>query len=184
MKTLSDDTLKVLVENHSEFKKYLTKRLPNETVAEDILQQSLAKAVEKGSSLAKNESVVSWFYAVLKNTLIDYYRSRASESDKYVSYLNELVSSGKNKVAAADDLEAAVCACMNRLLPTLKPSYAEVIKKVDLEAGSLEKVAKDLGTSVNNLTVRLHRARQALKTSLQRSCGTCTEHGCLNCTCE
>jgi RNA polymerase sigma-70 factor (ECF subfamily) len=31
--------------------------------------------------------------------------------------------------------------------------------------------------------VRLHRARQALKRELERSCGTCATHGCLDCTC-
>jgi RNA polymerase sigma-70 factor (ECF subfamily) len=32
--------------------------------------------------------------------------------------------------------------------------------------------------------VRLHRARAALKTRLEQSCGTCATHGCLDCTCR
>lgn len=184
LEQVDTSVIETLVSNHAEFKKFLAKRLPSESVAEEILQQSLAKAVEKRSSLKNEESVVSWFYTVLKNALIDYYRSRASESDKNVAYLNELSILGSDKVAPADELEAAICACMNRLLPTLKPAYAEIIKRIDLDGESLDQVAKDLGTNTNNLTVRLHRARQALKTSLERSCGACTEHGCLDCTCE
>lgn len=184
LEKLDTGVIEALVSNHAEFKRFLTKRLPSESVAEEILQQSLAKAVEKQSSLKNEESAVSWFYTVLKNALIDYYRSSASESDKNAAYLDELTILGGDRVAPADELEAAICACINRLLPTLKPAYAEIIKRVDLDGESLDQAAKDLGTNANNLAVRLHRARQALKTSLERSCGTCTEHGCLNCTCE
>jgi len=83
-----------------------------------------------------------------------------------------------------DEIEAAVCECMNGLLPTLKETYAELIRRIDLGGETISEVARDLGVTENNLTVRLHRARQALKTSLERTCGTCTEHGCLNCTCS
>jgi len=31
--------------------------------------------------------------------------------------------------------------------------------------------------------VRLHRARAALREKLVRSCRTCAEHGCLDCSC-
>ncbi len=48
---------------------------------------------------------------------------------------------------------------------------------VDIEQQPIEKVAAELNTNANNLTVRLHRARQALKTSLVRACGVCTRHG-------
>jgi RNA polymerase sigma-70 factor (ECF subfamily) len=32
--------------------------------------------------------------------------------------------------------------------------------------------------------VRVFRAREALKKRVMESCGTCAEHGCLNCTCQ
>ncbi|SLM45275.1 ECF family RNA polymerase sigma factor (fragment) [Nitrospira sp. ND1] len=41
-----------------------------------------------------------------------------------------------------------------------------------------------LQVTPNNLTVRLHRARQALRASLEQTCGLCTRQGCFNCTCE
>ena len=71
------------------------------------------------------------------------------------------------------ELKDAVCACMTRLLPTLKPEYAEMIRRVDLQDTPLSEVASSLSITPNNATVRLHRARQALKLRLERSCGTC-----------
>lgn len=45
-------------------------------------------------------------------------------------------------------------------------------------------LTQDLQLTPNNLTVRLHRARQALRDGLEESCGICSQHGCLNCVCE
>ena len=73
---------------------------------------------------------------------------------------------------------------MNTLIPTLKPEYAEILRRVDLEGAAVPSVAAELGISANNVTVRLHRARQALKKQLERCCGTCATHGCLDCTCD
>ncbi|HRK01853.1 MAG TPA: sigma-70 family RNA polymerase sigma factor [Oligoflexia bacterium] len=184
LEAINGEVLEILVSNHAEFKKFLRKRMPSPAAADDLLQQCLAKAVEKKDELRDNQSVVAWFYSILRNALIDTYRARASENEKYASYLKELTTTGADRVAALDDeLEAAVCACMTRLLPTLKFEYGDVLRRVDLEGASLAEVAEEFGTTVNNLTVRLHRARRALKDSLVRSCGTCTEHGCLDCSC-
>lgn len=80
-------------------------------------------------------------------------------------------------------MRGAVCECLHTLLPTLKPEYAEILRRADLEEEPLAAVASSLGITLNNATVRLHRARQALKRQLERSCGTCAVHGCLDCDC-
>lgn len=183
LKPLNDRLTEILVENHRRFRSFLSKRVGNDTVAEDLLQASLKKALENPTRSKEDTSVVAWFYQILKNTLTDYYRSQASEERKHEGLLQTMTAEGRIHERAADDLEAAICECMNGLLPTLKESYAELIRRIDLQGEPIQQVAKDLGLTENNLGVRLHRARQALKTSLERTCGTCTEHGCLNCTC-
>ena len=44
--------------------------------------------------------------------------------------------------------------------------------------------ASDLGITPNNLKVRRHRARRALRARLEETCRICAAHGCLDCTCE
>ena len=43
--------------------------------------------------------------------------------------------------------------------------------------------AAEIGVSDNLAAVRAYRARNALRAQVARSCGTCAEHGCLDCTC-
>lgn len=72
---------------------------------------------------------------------------------------------------------------MNGLIPTLKNEYAEILRRVEMEGRTVVEAAADLGITPGNAAVRLHRARQALRLRLQTTCGACTEHGCLDCSC-
>ncbi len=172
-----------LMAERSAFRSFLQKRLSDSDVVEDLLQQSMVKAVERGHELKKNESAVGWFYRILRNAIADYYRAHAADTRKVEGLHQTMVVSGEDMVPALDAIKPAVCACLGTLLKDLRPAYADVIRRIDLEGESPAAVAKDLKVTPNNLTVRLHRARQALKAGLEQACGICTKHGCLNCTC-
>jgi RNA polymerase sigma-70 factor (ECF subfamily) len=178
------DLLSELLAHESSFRAFVRRRVGDEALAEDLLQQSLMRAVERQHTLQNSENVVAWFYRILRNAVIDSYRSHAAETRKTDAFMQELVTAGEDKTPAMDELRPTVCACLQRLLPNLRPAYAELLRRIDLQGESLSAVAKDLKITPNNLTVRLHRARQALRTSLEQSCGLCTKHGCLVCTCE
>lgn len=172
-----------LLEHESVFRVFLRRRVRDEAVAEDLLQQSMIRAVQSHHSVRNEDSVVAWFYRIIRHTLIDYYRSKDAESRRNEAFLQELKISGDDKEPPTDEMKATVCTCLHRLLPALGSNYAELIRRIDLEDESPKRVAAELKISQNNLTVRLHRARQALRGSLEQSCGVCSKHGCLNCTC-
>lgn len=167
-----------LVANHREFLAFLESRVRDRAVAEDLLQAAFVKALERGGAIRDGESAVAWFYRLLRNALVDHWRRSAREA--------RVIERGAGEAdAAAEDpeLHGAVCRCFEGLLPTLQPAYAEVLRRVDLEGRPVGEVAESLGITANNASVRLHRARQALKRSLEASCGTCATHGCLDCEC-
>lgn len=177
--------VKVILDNRSAFKGFLRRHLSSESEAEDLLQQSLLKAIRNADDLVDNEKVTAWFYRILRNSLTDFYRSRAADGRRNDGLLQELVALGEDHQAAPDaELMGEVCACMNRLLPALKPEYADLLKRIDLLGEAPAEVATQSGITYNNLMVRLHRARQALRKSLVHTCGACTLHGCLDCTCR
>jgi len=165
-----------LVAGHRGFLAFLEARLPSRDIAEEVLQAAFARTLEKGGEIRDSESAVAWFYRLLRNSLTDYYRRRASEAKAREREANE-------PPLEEEDLLAAVCACMATLLPNLKHEYADVLRRADLAETPIGQVASELGITTNNATVRLHRARQALKRELERSCGTCATHGCLDCLC-
>lgn len=172
------EVVRRLVASHREFLGFLEKRVPNRSVAEEILQNAFVRTMERGSQIESSESAVAWFYRLLRNAIVDYYRRRATEAKTLER------EAAEPQLPSEAELRDAICACMNELLPTLKPEYAELLRRVDLEERSVADVAAELQITPNNASVRLHRARQGLKRRLEASCGTCAVHGCLDCSCE
>jgi RNA polymerase sigma-70 factor (ECF subfamily) len=76
-----------------------------------------------------------------------------------------------------------VCRCVGHLAETLKPDYAAAIRRVDVDGVAVQAFAAEAGITSNNASVRLHRAREALRAQVRAACGTCADHGCLDCTC-
>jgi RNA polymerase sigma factor (sigma-70 family) len=178
------DMVRRLLGHESAFRSFLRRRIGDEALAEDLLQHSFVRAVEHQHALRNDDSVVAWFYRVLRNTVIDSYRSHGAESRRDEAFLQELTHLGEDKEPPLDEMKAAVCQCLHGVMPELRSNYSELLRRIDLEGESPGQVAKDLNISLNNLTVRLHRARQALRAGLEQSCGMCSQHGCLNCSCE
>lgn len=176
---LSPAVVQTLIDNRRKFLLFLERKVGNKATAEDILQNSLVRMIEKGSNLQEKEGAIAWFYKILKNAIIDHYRRVGVESRSMAKEMIEQL----NKEAMEPEIKGAICACLHSLLPSLKPEYAQIVKMVDLEEGSLAEVAEQEGLSANNATVRLHRARKALKSQLEKSCGSCATHGCLDCSC-
>lgn len=52
---------------------------------------------------------------------------------------------------------------------------------VGMSCGAVKAYAEQKGLSSSNAEVRVFRAREALKKRVIESCGTCAEHGCVNC---
>jgi len=179
-KPASEEALAVLVENHRKFLAFLQRRVGSLEDAEEILQSAFVRSLERGGSIADDESAVAWFYRLLRNALIDHYRHRdielrAMEREALLTFDSE---------EANPEVEQALCQCVDDLLPTLNETYANLLRRVDLEGASIAEVAESTGMTPNNTRVKLHRARAALRNKLRLSCGTCTEHACLDCTCD
>ncbi len=178
--TTGTGVVDTLVARQRQFIRFLEARVESRDAAEEILQASFGKALEKQGELADHDSAIPWFYRVLRNAVVDHYRRR----DATDRPLDEAAQERESERRFDDELQGEVCACFEGLIPTLKQEHAEILRAVDLEQRALGSVAEDLGITANNAGVRLHRARRALRERLVQLCSTCAEHGCLNCTCD
>lgn len=174
----NQDALGIFVANQPKFLAFLRKHVRSEAEAEDLLQQGLLNAIRHQAEWDAKENILAWFYRILRNALTDHYRASAAEQRKQETLQDVSATS------IPQDERDPLCACFKDLLPSLKPEYAEALRRIDLEEEDPAKVAASLGVTGNNLTVRLHRARKSLKTRLEGVCGVCTRHGCLDCTCK
>lgn len=170
-----------ILANHEKFLGFLEHRLGRRDTAEEVLQAAYVKAIETSASVAREESTVAWFYRLLRNAMIDRRRREVIEARAVDRHGREIELAAERGDEA---LEGAVCRCIDAILPTLKPEYAELVRRVDLDGATIQETASQNGITANNLSVRLHRARAALRKQLERTCGACAEHACLDCGCK
>lgn len=166
-----------LLEQRSAFLRFLAAKV-GPAAAEDILQSCYLKLIEKGPQLQKDESIVSWFYTVLRHATVDYYRRNATRDRAHEQFAAEV------PVSYETEVKANICQCLPGVLETLKTEYRDALQAVDLDGRSVAEYANSEGKTPNNAGVRLHRARKAAAKRLTQVCGACAEHKCLDCTCR
>jgi RNA polymerase sigma factor (sigma-70 family) len=169
----------VLVDNHRAFLRFLERRLGRQDLAEDVLQEAFVRTAGRLDAVP-DEALIPWFYRVLRNAAVDRQRRSGTEARALAALAGEL----EGTVEPPPEIHAEVCACVRRLAATLKPEYAEALASVDVDGLPVKQYAEAAGLSPSNAGVRLFRARAALRRRVADSCGTCAEHGCLDCSCR
>ena len=171
-----------LEEGRQHILNFLCRRLGDPEAAEDVLQTFMLTAIDRSEQLRDVRAARGWLSQILASSIADHGRRMSRRRQREVVMAPTDLDTFQYEFD--EELDEAVCACLYKLLPTLKPEYAEVIWRVDLLEQPREAVAEDLGITLNNITVRLHRGRQALKTRLEQMCLTCPVHGFLDCDCD
>lgn len=166
-----------LLENHRAFVRFVERRVGDRALAEDIVQEALSRAVTHGGTVPE-ETVVGWFYRVLRNAVIDHYRRNEARRQALESFAREI-----DEVVPAPEVQNELCRCVLTAASSLKPEYADALRRVDVEGAAVKEFAAETGISTGNASVRLFRARAALKRHVMAACGVCAEHGCIDCTC-
>jgi len=167
-----------IVKNLQTFVAFARNRLGDHHLAEDVVQESLVKALAADRRPETDEETVTWFYRILRRSIIDVYRKQGARSRALERFKKEFPETPNEEEGQE------LCQCFHRLLPLLPEQYRELVEEIDLQGKEPEEVAARLGVTRNNLTVRLHQARKHLRDALAQNCRACSTHGCLDCTCD
>ncbi|HYE30940.1 MAG TPA: sigma-70 family RNA polymerase sigma factor [Methylomirabilota bacterium] len=167
-----------ILKNLGIFVAFARRRLGDHHLAEDVVQDSLIKALAADRQPTTEEETTTWFYRILRRAIIDIYRKQGARSRALERFEAE--------VAERPDAEEQkeLCRCFHRLLPMIPSQYREVLDMVDLQGKDLDEFAQATGVTRNNATVRLHRARKHMRKAMVDACGACSVHGCIDCTCN
>lgn len=168
--------VETFVANHRELLRYVERRIGSRAAAEEILQDAFVRSLDHADDI--RESTLGWFYRVLRNAVIDHQRRQAVADRRLEQLAAELAN-----VESADEVARVACRCVGELASTLKPEYADVLRRVEIDGVPVKDYAEEAGISANNAGVRIFRARRALREGVARACGTCADHGCLDCSC-
>ena len=155
-----------LVERLPLYRRMAARRLRSLVEAEEVAQAFALKALERADQLREPRALRGWLRRIFETTLVDHCRRGSGRRSREVPFEPQLHDRAEEPVPASETF-ADPAGVVVALLPRLKPEYAEVIQQVDLMGRSRAEAAGELDITVNNLTVRLHRARGALRSQLR-----------------
>ena len=120
---LQDALATTLLANLAAFQGFARRRLGDEQLAADAVQESLLRALKSEHSLSHDENLLAWFYRILRNVLTDLHRRNAAQAKGLERFADELAISGEDEA----DVKRTACACFRDLLPAMRPEYAQVL---------------------------------------------------------
>lgn len=154
--------------------RYLRSRLASPEDAEDALQDASLSLIQHQHALATTDKLDAWIGVSLRHTVIDRYRRAATRR----RLVEALAAQPTDSPEPDDDATITAAACLVGTLPRLKPEYALLLRQVYLEGVPLKTIAERQQLTTNNAAVRLHRARSALRQTVQHQCRTCPLEDC------
>ncbi len=155
-----------------EIKKYLA-RFVDESVAEDLAQDTFIKVDNSIEDFRGESSQKTWIYRIATNTAKDFIKSRYWKEKSLISDQDlEKISDADNYHDSPESTHIVdeMNECIKEFIHRLPYEYATVLVLCDLEGHPLKDAAEIVGISANNAKVRLHRARLKLRQEMDRGC--------------
>ncbi|MEX2503944.1 MAG: sigma-70 family RNA polymerase sigma factor [Egicoccus sp.] len=144
----------------------------NAADAEDLVQETVAKAFRSFHQYRPGTNLKAWLYRVLHTTYISMYRKaqrRPQEDlqetlDDY-SFYDEIARSG-GPSAEREVLEALTADEVKQALADLPDTFREAVYLADVEGFPYKEIAEIMDTPVGTVMSRLHRGRKQLQKAL------------------
>lgn len=141
------------------------KRVRNENDAEDITIETFAKAFDKIETFNEDYTFSTWLVAISKNIQIDKTRKKNASiyfnttdtSNEQVQKIADHAPTPEDKLIGEQNLAELL-----QYIKRLKPHYQEVINLRYFQEMSYNEISETLREPLNNVKVRLLRARKLL----------------------
>ncbi|WP_448203783.1 sigma-70 family RNA polymerase sigma factor [Azospirillum sp. sgz302134] len=128
--------------------------------AEDLVQESLVRAMEGEASYLNGRDLRKWLLAIVHNTFVDRWRRRQAERQA----AGTLISMAEDAAPAPQLSRVHLNQTMAALM-ALPVEQREALVLVALDGMTYKDAAECLGIPVGTLMSRLGRARDALRTA-------------------
>ncbi len=126
-------------------------------LADDLVQETLAKALKKSSQLRDPNAGEAWLYSILSNCYRDHFRRQRATEEIDDNTLTH------DSTPEKESSEQEVVLKVRAAIAKLSEGQRQVVTLVDIQGMSYMEVAQILNVPIGTVMSRLCRARYSLK---------------------
>lgn len=153
----------VVQEFYKYLKSYISAKVKNKDLADDIVQEVMLKLIESHRNEKEIKNIKAWLFQVSRNTIYDYYKKNNLEYnlDKDLDF-GEEPNSDFSQIMVSDYVIPMI-----QLLPK---EYATPLMLSDIDKIPQKDIAKQLNLELSATKMRIQRARTKLRALFVECC--------------
>ncbi|HXR66865.1 MAG TPA: RNA polymerase sigma factor SigZ [Ktedonobacteraceae bacterium] len=151
---------------HTPLHQFIRRRVADESMAEDLLQEVFLKIHQHVGSLKDAKRLESWIYQITRNIIIDYYRSqRQAMAPLEAASMLELPEELPD-----EDIVSELLPCVRAMVQNLPAQDRQALILTEYQGLTQKELGERLGLSFSGAKSRVQRAREKLKQQLLECC--------------
>lgn len=155
--------------HYHEIKRFIDIKVKDTWIADDLAQETFLRVEKALTTLKDSAKVRPWIFRIAYNLCQDHFRAKGRSREKtpledHHAALMILPSVEKNLE------QKQMGACVQHQMSLLPESQRTVLELFDIMGLAQKEIAEILDISVENVKIRLHRARNNLKSILEEKC--------------
>jgi len=153
---------------YERMRKFILASLRDESAADDLVQEAFIKIQQNLDGVRDPGKVSSWVFRIAHNLCQDYFRTQkklSSHEEIHEGLINLQETPLQKKMEQGE-----MSQCVQDQLNLLPESLRSVLIFSDVMEFSQQEIADILGLTVENVKVRLHRARKRFNAILVEKC--------------
>lgn len=151
-----------LMNEAEKLEKFAYKLTKTKHDAEDLLQSTLLKSIEKKHMFNEGTNLFSWTSKIMYNMFVSSYRRKTKFETQYdpESYIE------RESIEASQDVQMEM-QDVNNAMNTLPEGHKDILVMVCVKGMAYEEVAKTLNIPIGTVRSRLSRARNGLQAAME-----------------
>jgi RNA polymerase sigma-70 factor (ECF subfamily) len=150
---------------HTPLHGFIRKRVSDEMVAEDLLQEVFLKIHQNGDTLQDVKKLESWIYQITRNAIIDFYRSARPMSSLDAPEVLDLPEELPD-----DDIVSELLPCVRAMVNNLPEQDRQALVLTEYQGLTQKEFGERIGLTFSGAKSRVQRAREKLKQQLLVCC--------------
>lgn len=153
----------------SDLKRFLRRRVEDDSIADDLLQETFVRVHRNIDGLQDAQRLAGWVYQIARNVVADHHRRSRNTPVEQAKL--DLLSDDLSIDARGDEKSGCLGVLwLNDMVQALPDGYREAVHLSEIDGRSQQEVADQFDLSLSGAKSRIQRGRAMLKDMLMQCC--------------